>query len=350
MLNFNRSTQVACTRDRYHRMMAAVRQVSAYAPARLHLGFLDPNGSRGRRFCSVGLTLEGMGVSLTVERASAFSVSGPQAARVEAFARAMREKFNFPGDCRIVVHQAIPEHVGLGSGTQLAIAVGVALAALYRLDLPARAVATLYQRGQRSGIGVGAFEQGGFLIDGGKDAGADPPPIVSRLEFPAGWRVVLLLDSGVQGLHGESEIAAFQALPEFPESESAHLCRLMFTQALPGLVEQDLDKFGGAIGERPGVSATILRGAGRTVLEPSSCGSAGMAGEQRNCSSRAKFLGADRFRNRWRRGPSLRVGAQRAITLGRSGGLAVQGLQRPQSWRCGRTHSLGSCLRRQKYR
>jgi len=190
-----------------------------------------------------------MGVSLTVERASAFSVSGPQAARVEAFARAMREKFNLPGDCRIVVHQAIPEHVGLGSGTQLAIAVGVALAALYRLDLLPRAVATLYQRGQRSGIGVGAFEQGGFLIDGGKDGGADPPPIVSRLEFPAGWRVVLLLDSGVQGLHGESEIAAFQALPEFPESESAHLCRLMFTQALPALVEQDLDKFGRAIGE-----------------------------------------------------------------------------------------------------
>jgi beta-ribofuranosylaminobenzene 5'-phosphate synthase len=249
MLNFNRSTQVACTRERHHRMMAAVRQVSAHAPARLHLGFLDPSGSRGRRFCSVGLTLEGMGVALTAERASSFSVSGPQAARVEAFARAMRKKFNLPGDCRIVVHQAIREHVGLGSGTQLAIAVGVALAGLYRLDLTARAVATLYQRGQRSGIGVGAFEQGGFLVDGGKGAGAEPPPIVSRLEFPADWRVVLLLDPAVQGLHGEREIAAFQALPEFPESESADLCRLMLTQALPALAEQDLDKFGRAIGQ-----------------------------------------------------------------------------------------------------
>lgn len=249
MLNFNRSTQVACTRDRHHRMMAAVRQVSTHAPARLHLGFLDPSGSRGRRFCSVGLTLEGLGVSLTAERASTFSVSGPQATRVKTFARVMREKFNLPGECRIVVHQAIPEHVGLGSGTQLALAVGIALAALHRLDLPARSVATLYQRGQRSGIGVGAFEQGGFLVDGGKDAGLEPPPIVSRLEFPAGWRVVLLLDSAVQGLHGESEMHAFQALPEFPESESAHLCRLMFTRALPALAEQDLDNFSRAIAE-----------------------------------------------------------------------------------------------------
>ncbi len=86
-------------------------------------------------------------------------------------------------------------------------------------------------------------------MDGGKDAGAEPPPIVSRLEFPADWRVVLLLDPAVQGLHGEREIAAFQAVPEFAESESAHLCRLMFTDALPALVEQDLDKFGRAIGE-----------------------------------------------------------------------------------------------------
>jgi len=249
MLNFNRSTQVARNCDLHHRMMTTVRQVSAHAPARLHLGFLDPSGSRGRRFCSVGLTLEGLGVSLTAEQASTFSVSGPQAARVGALAQTLRAKFNLPGDCRIVVQGAIPEHVGLGSGTQLAIAVGVALAGLYRLDLPARAVAALFQRGQRSGIGVGAFEQGGFLVDGGKDTGAEPPPIVSRLEFPADWRIVLLLDPVVQGLHGETEIAAFQALPEFPESGSAHLWRLMFAEALPALAEQDLDTFGRAIGE-----------------------------------------------------------------------------------------------------
>lgn len=161
----------------------------------------------------------------------------------------MRGKFSLPGDFGIVVHEAIPEHVGLGSGTQLAIAVGVALAGLYRLNLPARAVAALYERGQRSGIGVGAFEQGGFLVDGGKDEGAEPPPIVSRLEFPAHWRVVLLLDPAVQGLHGEKELAAFRALPDFPESESTHLWRLMFTEALPALADQDLDQFGRAIGE-----------------------------------------------------------------------------------------------------
>ena len=249
MLNFNRYARTARNCDRLLRMMTTVRQVSAHAPARLHLGFLDPSGSRGRRFCSVGLTLEGLGVSLSAERASTFSVSGPQAARVGAFAQTLRAKFNLSGDCRIVVHDAIPEHVGLGSGTQLAVAVGVALARLYRLDLSARTVAALFQRGQRSGIGVGAFEQGGFLVDGGKDTGAEPPPIVSRLEFPADWRVVLLLDPVVQGLHGETEIDAFKALPEFPESGSAHLWRLMFTEALPALAQQDLDKFSRAIGE-----------------------------------------------------------------------------------------------------
>ncbi len=267
---------------------------------------------------------------------------------------ASRLSFNLPGDCRFSVHEAIPEHVGLGSGTQLAIAVGVALAGLYRLDLPARAVAALYQRGQRSGIGVGAFEQGGFLVDGGKDAGAEPPPIVSRLEFPGDWRVVLLLDPAVQGLHGEREMAAFQALPEFPESESAHLCRLMFTQAMPALAKQDLDKFGCAIGElqrvvgdyfapaqggrfsSPRVAEALawMESQGITGIGQSSWGPTGFAivGDEAQASSGAGFF----------------AGARRAIALGRPRPTAVHGLQRPQSRRRGRPRSAGSCLRRRE--
>jgi len=65
MLNFNRSTQVARNCDLHHRMMTTVRQVSAHAPARLHLGFLDPGGSLGRRFGSLGLVIGG-GLRLTL--------------------------------------------------------------------------------------------------------------------------------------------------------------------------------------------------------------------------------------------------------------------------------------------
>jgi beta-ribofuranosylaminobenzene 5'-phosphate synthase len=226
-----------------------VRTVSVTAPARLHLGFLDMNGSRGRRFGSVGMTLEGPCVELSIERASTFAISGAQAGRAEAFANSLCNRFNLPRDFRISISRTIPEHGGLGSGTQLGIAVGVALARLYRLDLSVREIAVVVQRGQRSGIGAGAFELGGFLVDGGKGESDDPPPIVSRIEFPADWRIVLVLERASRGLHGELETAAFQTLPVFPETLAGHLCRLMLMQALPALAERDIGSFGSAIGE-----------------------------------------------------------------------------------------------------
>ena len=225
------------------------RTVTVRSPARLHLGFLDLNGSRGRRYGSVGLTLDGLGVSLTATRARSLSASGPQAARAEAISASLHERFGLPCNCRLEIREAIPEHVGLGSGTQLAIAVGVALARCYRLDLGVREIAVLHERGQRSGIGIGAFEAGGFLIDGGKGARDEPPPLVARAEFPPAWRALLVFDRAAQGLHGADEIAAFQKLPAFSEQTSAHLCRLMLMQALPALQERDLDAFGRAIGE-----------------------------------------------------------------------------------------------------
>jgi beta-ribofuranosylaminobenzene 5'-phosphate synthase len=230
-------------------MQTALRSVAVRSPARLHLGFLDLNGSRGRRFGSVGLTLDALGVSLIAERAAALSVSGPQAARAERFARALLQHHRLPETCRIAIHEAIPEHVGLGSGTQLAIAVGVGLTRLYGLDIQVREVAALYDRGRRSGIGVGAFEQGGFLVDGGRGARDELPRIVSRAEFPPQWRMLLVFDRTLQGLHGEQELAAFRALPDFPGSVSAQLCRLMLLQGLPALLEGDAEDFGLAIGE-----------------------------------------------------------------------------------------------------
>jgi beta-ribofuranosylaminobenzene 5'-phosphate synthase len=226
-----------------------VRTVSVTAPSRLHIGFLDMNGSRGRRFGSVGLTLEGPRVELSVRRAPSFAITGTQSGRAAQFANDLRGRFNLPDDFHLTISRTIPEHVGLGSGTQLGIAVGVALARLYRLDLSVREIAAVVQRGQRSGIGAGAFEFGGFLVDGGKGKSTDPPPIVSRIEFPADWRIVLVLERVSRGLHGEHETAAFQALPAFPETLAGHLCRVVLMQALPALAERDIVGFGKAIGE-----------------------------------------------------------------------------------------------------
>lgn len=221
--------------------------VTVTAPARLHLGFLDLHGGLGRRFGSLGLALEQPCTRLHIARASAFTASGPDAARALRHARHLLSQQQCTEAVAITVEQAIPAHAGLGSGTQLAIAVGVGLSRLFGLGLAARAVAEQLERGARSGIGIGAFEQGGFLVDGGRGDSDAPPPLLCRLAVPERWRLVLILDPARQGVHGAEEKQAFATLPPFPEHAAGQLCRLLLMQALPALVENDCHQFGAAI-------------------------------------------------------------------------------------------------------
>ena len=231
--------------------LSAVRQDSVVveAPGRLHLGFMDLSSGVGRRFGSVGITLDGVSTRVCATRADRVEAGGPQMRRVLRALDLLREVTGVRPGIRVVVGEAIPEHAGLGSGTQLALAVGSAFAKVFGLALTPRDIAGILDRGGRSGIGIGAFERGGFLVDGGRGASNAPPPITSRIEFPEAWRVVLILHPAAQGLHGASEKAAFRALPPFPEARAAHLCRLVMMNLLPALAERDLFEFGRAVNE-----------------------------------------------------------------------------------------------------
>ena len=219
------------------------------APARLHLGFLDLNGSLGRRFGSIGVTLDGLTTRVAAARAPKSSVRGPDKARAADYIELLRQACGLDGGVELVIESSIPAHAGLGSGTQLALAVGTAVSRLFDLGLTAQRLAQLLDRGSRSGIGIGAFEQGGFLVDGGHGRDDQPPPIVSRMDFPTHWRIVLVLDPNRYGLHGQAEVKAFRTLPRFPEGDAACLCRLMLMQALPALACADLAAFGAAVTE-----------------------------------------------------------------------------------------------------
>jgi beta-ribofuranosylaminobenzene 5'-phosphate synthase len=223
--------------------------VTVEAPARLHLGFVDLQREQGRCFGSLGLALDGIGTRIVAQPADDLRAGGPLAARAQAYLRALHDRFRLSHGIKISVLEATPEHAGLGTGTQLALAVGAAVARLTRAPWSAREIAGLLDRGARSGIGLGAFSEGGFLIDGGRDADGAPPAIVSRIEFPAQWRVLLIFDSAQRGLYGTAETAAFRALPELARGVSAELCRLALTRVMPGIAAANMDEFGPALAQ-----------------------------------------------------------------------------------------------------
>jgi beta-RFAP synthase len=224
---------------------AAVRVT---APARLHLGFLDLNGSLGRKFGSIGLAVDTPQTRLVVQRAPHHSAQGPESDRALRLLSRFASK-GARGGYSITVEEAIPAHAGLGSGTQLALAVGAGIATLEDQSLTPYGLAQLGERGARSGIGLAAFADGGFIVDGGRGTRDTAPPVTLRAEFPPEWRALMILDRNRAGVSGEAETQAFRALPPFPDASAAHICRLVLMQLVPGLKEEDISAFGAALTE-----------------------------------------------------------------------------------------------------
>ncbi len=221
--------------------------VTVTAAARLHLGFLDMNGGLGRRFGSLGLAIDRPATRLTIRRAPALAVEGLEAERAERHLARLARHLDLTPSYGLTVHEAIPAHAGLGSGTQLALAIATALRRLEGLSPDDSNDALLLQRGARSGIGLGLFQRGGLIVDGGRGARTATPPVVSRLDFPPQWRVIVVLDPQTEGLHGRNEQAAFTRLANFEAASAAEICRLVLVKALPALAEHDIGSFGDAI-------------------------------------------------------------------------------------------------------
>jgi beta-ribofuranosylaminobenzene 5'-phosphate synthase len=320
------------------RGQAAGGTVRVAAPARLHLGFLDLHGGLGRKFGSLGVTLEEPRTVLTVRGADKLEVSGASGERARRIAMRLMDGMGLTGGFEIAIDEAIPEHAGLGSGTQLALALGAALARCAGQAADPRRIALLARRGARSGIGIGAFALGGVILDGGRAEEDDtPPPIVSRLDFPEAWRVLLIVDPKNGGLHGPAEYEAFRLLPQFPERLAADLSRLMLMQALPALAEADLPRFGEAVSElqrrvgdyfspvqggrfsSPHVAAALawLEAAGIAGFGQSSWGPTGFAFAASPAEGEALMAEAER---RW--GGSLRF----RLVKGRNRGAEIESL------------------------
>jgi beta-ribofuranosylaminobenzene 5'-phosphate synthase len=224
-------------------------EILVTVPARLHLGFLDLNGRLGRKFGGIGLAIDNFATIVSIRRAQHTQVSGPESERIQRYLHTMEQSLRDVGAHAVDVLQTVPGHAGLGSGTQLALAVASGLRRLHNLPLQVEEDALRLGRGLRSGIGIGIFHCGGLVVDGGHGRQTSAAPIISRLPFPEPWRVLVVRDPHRSGVHGHDEASAFASLAPMPDVDAAEICRLVLMKALPGLAEQDIASFGDAIKE-----------------------------------------------------------------------------------------------------
>jgi beta-ribofuranosylaminobenzene 5'-phosphate synthase len=242
------------------------RRIVVRTPSRIHLTLIDMHGGSGRVDGGIGIALDEPGFLLEAELSPVFSVSGGSPAvqeRIGQIAADVLQKIGAGGSIAVRVRSSYPSHVGLGSGSQLALAVARAVSELHGRNLPVRELAKIVGRGGTSGIGTAVFEYGGFIIDGGHrfgrggektdfrpsaaSRGVNPPPVIARHDFPSDWRILLAIPDVPAGASGGKETDIFRENCPVPLEEVRELSHEVLMRMLPGIASRDLDLFGSSV-------------------------------------------------------------------------------------------------------
>jgi beta-RFAP synthase len=225
--------------------------VEVHTHCRLHFGLTSLGHDLSRpQFGGVGIMIDAPGITLRVKPDQQFDVSGPLMNRVEQFATTIALQWRLPSlpEVHIEIEDAPREHVGLGTGTQLALAVaaglGEALGFAWRDPLR---LAQLTRRGRRSAIGTYGFLQGGLIVDGGHCQGEPLGQLAHRSDFPSNWRFVLFIPTTQTGCAGSAEERAFATLPPVPLDVTAQLESIANTELVPAVANLDFNRFSDAL-------------------------------------------------------------------------------------------------------
>lgn len=227
------------------------------APSRLHFGLIDLNGELGRIDGGAGVALAHPRVTVLC-RPGTGQLDLPDST-IE-LARGLADRLNIDlGKLDLELVEQFPAHVGLGSHTQLALALGTALTRAVGRETSPREIATAASRGGTSGIGANVFSNGGLVVDGGHSFGAGREkerclpssaskagvaPLLARFELPESWRFALVTPHSEPGAHGKREVNLFEKAFPLDLAATSDVCRWVLMGLMPAAATGDIELLG----------------------------------------------------------------------------------------------------------
>ena len=232
-------------------------KVRIITSARLHLGFY--NFRKGDRvYGSIGIAINNPVLDVVIEPLEERRIEIVSKQCIEDVIHRVKQVFNI--GARVYIHRHIPRHVGLGSTTQLALAIGVGLSLItqQRSEVDVYDIAAKLGRGLVSGIGIATFKYGGFIVDSGrrvygdklefpKSANDVPQPIIQH-NMPKDWRFIVIVPrTSKPRVSEDRELQIMQPPSNVPETLQYELYATLLLEMLPALWRGDIEGFGTAL-------------------------------------------------------------------------------------------------------
>lgn len=223
--------------------------------ARLHFGLLDVSAPFGG--CGVMVDHPKTIVEACPADGFEFVVSSNAFKKHAPRVRAIAERLSIDQDLpavRLKLVQTAPPHSGLGSGTQLSLAIAEAILCVSadgNEDSQRDRLLMAADRGKRSAVGTHGYFDGGFIAEGlAATSGDDVNQVDYRLELPDDWRIVVLLPKSPSGsaeaVSGSSEQAKFDRLRTSSRQRQS-LASILVDELIPAIEADSFENFADAV-------------------------------------------------------------------------------------------------------
>ena len=231
--------------------------VQVVTGSRLHFGFRNLCLEESQVYGGIGVCLENPKLVLTAERKNGIICEEENAKK---YVQRAVEILGVEG-AKVEIKEKIPAHKGLGSGTQLALAAYTAIAKAYGIEPKSRECAPKLGRGERSGVGVASFEQGGFNIDEGQETISlaegsgrrkrwKVPNKKVNLKIPREWVFVIVKLEIGEGYSGNEEKKLINFVMKDARSDvTKEIDRVIDEKLIPAIHNENCVEFGFAVGE-----------------------------------------------------------------------------------------------------
>lgn len=213
-------------------------------PSRLHMGIIDLSREFKRQYGALGATIKG-GFTIEIEKKGSglkTDTTPKNREDIEHVYSILKERFDI-GGYEINVEEDIKRHVGLGSTTQLSLGTAMGIAMMEEIDVDTIEMARIIDRGTYSAIGTHGFQDGGFIVEGGKTVEHEISPLTFREKIPEDWRFLIFCAKDWRGYDEEEEQPIMDELkvdPTYGRKISHHL----IMGILPSLKTKDIEDFG----------------------------------------------------------------------------------------------------------